>query len=120
MEEKHPRDMTTQELLEKTKQLPNTRIALLTAPERNIIELAQALAAKLEELFWAPVANTVKENLDAALENDYLGSDDTPMNDWTDLEIAQDMVAFSESCQEFSAAELVPFIAEWRREHPNH
>jgi hypothetical protein len=35
----------------------------------------------------------------------------------TPLEIAEDMVALAEDCENFRAMELVPFIQEWLNDH---
>lgn len=48
MAEKHPRDMTIEELIADVATLPNTERTLLSHNERVLIELCQALGAKLE------------------------------------------------------------------------
>lgn len=48
MPEKHPREMSTEELIADVKTLPDPGTSIMSRNERVLIELCQALAAKLE------------------------------------------------------------------------
>lgn len=49
MTEKHPREMSSEELIADVKALPDPQRSILSHNERVLIELCQALAAKLEK-----------------------------------------------------------------------
>lgn len=57
----------------------------------------------------------VFSNLDNAKENGYIGSDGTKMNDWTDLDIACDLVCFASDLEDEDTEILVIWVKLWRK-----
>lgn len=53
----------------------------------------------------------VKTNLDSAIENDY-----HEILEWTPSDIAKDLMAYSEDCQECTEEELLPHVNKWLEE----
>lgn len=52
----------------------------------------------------------VASNLNSAIENDY-----TEILSWPETDIALDLIAFAEDCEDCSVEELVPLIQRWLR-----